>query len=337
MLVHADELSIDQISSTCNLFNTTFSHANPLRFSIFRYPEEWIEKYISPVKSGDFEDVVVSLIFKDQDVVASTILTIKKVVISGEEHLAGFIDDVAVHPKYQGRGLGKKVFRGADEALREHDMSFSMLFTTHGGIAHRMYEKFGYKDAIFLRVVFRVVNRRDFARLISRRIFKLIPYFLPKKKVPECSGITFLKNDSATNMLNKIGLEMNLYSRISPKRLKRAQIVAYKNDTAGIGSIRLFANTYGSKFRIGIVSNIVTKNIDSLTCVVSAITKKLEENGVIGILSNAMEGTMLRIFKKAGYHAVPRRVSGMVKPIKHHIKLRTEIAFLPTEHIIGEW
>lgn len=338
MVKHADELSLEEISNICNCFNITFSSANPLRFSLYRFPEEWIERFIAPLRSGRYQDVIVGLIKKEKRVIGTTILTLKRVNIQRERVIAGFFDDVAVHPRFQGRGLGKKVFGSVEAFLNESDALFGLLFTAYNGRAHRMYVKFGFKDLIHMRMLFRIVNRRLFSSLIARKIAKPLLYLIPKRKIPPFSNVIFQNLDEALKRYEEIGNLMALYDQVTEDMLRRVRVVAYKNDAIACGSIRLFTNINGSKIPVGIISNIVARKWnENVIDIISALAKKLSEYSVATIITHALEGDMLNCLKRAGFYIVPRKIVGMIKWIGKEIRINESNIYLPTEHIVGEF
>ena len=329
-----------EIEGLCSLFNITFSSASPLGFSLYRYPEEWRGRYILLLKSREYEDVVVFLIKEYEEIVASTIVTLKKVIIKGEELVGAFLDDVAVHPRYQGRGLGREILEAADNFIGTSDADFSALFTIHGEKAYRIYLKMGYVDANYLWLGFRIVNKFMIKNLVSKGVFRFLKpliWLISRRRVPEIQGVDYLEADKALKIFNEMGQSLDLYSKISKARLERASIIAYKDDSIALGSYREFINTKNYRAPIGIVSSIVSRNNDSLTQVLAGIIRELERREIAAIITHTLSGEMLRSVKKAGFYTIPNKLVMMIKPVKRDVELCGEKTYLPTEHIIGEW
>ncbi|MBU9710231.1 GNAT family N-acetyltransferase [Evansella tamaricis] len=66
--------------------------------------------------------------------------------VVGDGSIYFYIQDVVVHPDYQGRGVGKRIMDALFTYLQEHapDKAFVGLFASTGNDS--FYEKYGFKD-----------------------------------------------------------------------------------------------------------------------------------------------------------------------------------------------
>ncbi len=346
-LKNVDELSDEEISQICKVFNVTFSEAG-LGFALYRDIKEWKERYLEIKMKGEADDVLVSFIKESGEIIATTIVTIKKAYVQGELLKFAFIDDVAVLPKHQGKGFGKRVFLKAQKYVDESDVSASVLYTEYKGKAWHIYRKNGYFDGFFYAVAFKILNKRAFKKALKSSLFKFILNFIPKKAVPEEEEVEVLSLEDYERF-NEFGRGMNLYTPITKYRLERTSFIFGCNGFLASASIRDFGTAYGYRFKVGIISNIVYENSSCAEKVIKTLTKKLADSGVVFIISFAMENSIKHVFKDAGYY-VHGRVEGpsrfvtsvgMIKPITEDISIIERIKFgkiyAPTEHMIGDW
>lgn len=80
--------------------------------------------------------------------------------IVGDGAIYYYIQDIVVHPSFQGKGIGKEIMRVLTKYLQENapDKSFVGLFASEG--KEPFYEKFDFKDySPNMTGMFKVVNR----------------------------------------------------------------------------------------------------------------------------------------------------------------------------------
>lgn len=66
--------------------------------------------------------------------------------IVGDGGIVFQINDVAVLPAYQGKGLGKRIMTELTNYLKEHVPKQAYISLIADGPANHLYEKFGFKD-----------------------------------------------------------------------------------------------------------------------------------------------------------------------------------------------
>ena len=85
------------------------------------------------------------------EMVANVFVTLQSVQLGGQLLQAGLIDTVMTHPDHQRQGLATTLLARSAEHMRTRGASLSLLYTTPGSPAHRLYKRIGYVDVMGVR------------------------------------------------------------------------------------------------------------------------------------------------------------------------------------------
>lgn len=101
-------------------------------------------------------------------------------VIQGAKHGGWFADNVAVHPRHQGQGLGRVLFAEAEDAAREGRYAIIRLFTNEVMTENQaLYRRLGYRETG--RRTHRGMRIIDFANTTDRSVTSAV--CRPKRRV----------------------------------------------------------------------------------------------------------------------------------------------------------
>lgn len=334
-----EKLDIEEVKGICKVFNTAFLTGSSSGIAFKRSVKDWLKRYIASNK------VKIIYLHDNKHIIATAVITFKNVYLNGRSYTSAFIDDVAVLPKFQRQGLGKKIFEKVVEECHKSNVDFAVLFAEKGGVAWKIYKKYGFITLFNTTMLIKVVNRKKITSAITSYPMKiglrLLPLIVRKEtSLGEAEVVSF---EEAQEIYRKIGPNMDLYSHLNDKFFQRTLLTAkLKNECIATASIREMQSKRNIKIKAGIISNIVFSKTDKLPQLLSFLSKKLEEHGVHIIFSASCSPNLTKIFKHIGFLSLKNKISAMFLPLGISLRkldraLGNKTIFTPCEHIFGDW
>ncbi|QEE17893.2 GNAT family N-acetyltransferase [Promethearchaeum syntrophicum] len=131
------------------LFNICF-HYSGAGFS--RTPKNILWRYLdSP--SGKAEEIQIAINSKTNKIVGAISCPIEDLIFNGEHFKSGSVNDVAVLPKYQGKGIAKELLQRTIDFMKREGCKISSLIADPKGHARsHLYLPFGWQDIVKIEV-----------------------------------------------------------------------------------------------------------------------------------------------------------------------------------------
>lgn len=334
-----EELDIEEIKGICTVFNKAFLTGSSSGIAFKRSVKDWLKRYSIPNK------VKIIYLHDNKHIIATAVITFKEIYLNGRSYTSAFVDDVAVLPQFQRQGLGKKIFEKVVEECRESKVDFAALFAERGGVAWKIYKKYGFITLFNPSMLIKVVNKKRIASAITSYPMKIGLYLLSLivMKEPPFGEAETVSPEDAQEVYRKLGPNMNLYSHLNEKFFERTLITAkLNNECIATASIREMWSKRNIKIKAGIINNIVFSKTDKLPQLLSFLNKKLREHEVHIIFSASSSPNLTEIFKHIGFLSLKNKISAMFLSLGISLRklgkaIRSKTIFTPCEHIFGDW
>jgi GNAT superfamily N-acetyltransferase len=128
-------------SALCRLQTLAFAHYE----GVVEPSEDFMRWYIS--RPGLHRHLCQAA-FAGEELVSSLFVTLSRMRLCGEWVSCGLVDTVMTHPGHRRRGLARRLFGRALEAMASAGADLSLLYTSRAdppGPAQRLYEDLGYR------------------------------------------------------------------------------------------------------------------------------------------------------------------------------------------------
>lgn len=100
----------------------------------------WINRYLL----SSFDPQGASLAFHNDRLIGSAMIVLGSYRLGPKEVVLGYLSDVAVHPDYQKKGLGRKLSLRSIDFAKQEKADGVILFTSHSNTAaYSLYQKLG--------------------------------------------------------------------------------------------------------------------------------------------------------------------------------------------------
>lgn len=104
---------------------------------------DWNDENATEYLSDYFEQKrFVGYVHEEDNEITGCIFAVRRIAGSREEI---YINEMAVLPEKQGRGIGRQLLNAILEYCRENDLAGAVLYTNEHAPAFRFYEKNGFK------------------------------------------------------------------------------------------------------------------------------------------------------------------------------------------------
>lgn len=156
-----------EIAQSAHLFNEAFLYYRPFSPQTSVGQMRWLMR-------NSWVDPDLLLCAKINETIVGQVLVLpREVNVAGSLSRVGVVSQVAVHPDWRRRGIGKALMERAAALATDRDYDGLLLTANPGSPAHDLYRKLGYRTLVRMRLMIRILDSSMLSRALNAR------YLLP--------------------------------------------------------------------------------------------------------------------------------------------------------------